>query len=125
MDQGSMDEVRQLDTDFEASTLSRPHLSQDSARDLGLSPSGGRFRLTADPGRALVRFLVAIAVSAVLCLLLYRFAATSRIGPTDIVTYPTFANFNPKPAAAETFAACRIAARSAWLSVYGSTPSLR
>ena len=92
-----MDEVRQLDTDFEASTLSRPHLSQDSARDLGLSPSGGRFRLTADPGRALVRFLVAIGVSAVLCLLLYRFAATSRIGPTDIVTYPTFANFNPKP----------------------------
>jgi hypothetical protein len=97
MDQGSMDEVRQLDTDFEASTLSRPHLSQDSTRDLGLSPSGGRLCLTADLGQALVRFLVAIGASAVLCLLLYRFAATSLTGPTDIVTYTTFANFNPKP----------------------------
>lgn len=92
-----MGELRQLDNDFEASALSRPHLSQDSAPDLGVSTSGGRFCLKADVGRALVRFLVASGVSAALCFLLYRFAATSLTGPTDIVSYSTFANFNPKP----------------------------
>lgn len=92
-----MGEVRQLDPDSEASGLSRPHLSRDNARDLGLSPPSGRFCLTANLGQALLRFLVAIGVSAALCFLLYRFVATSLTGPTDIVNYSTFANFNPKP----------------------------
>ncbi|AYE95604.1 hypothetical protein C0J29_13175 [Mycobacterium paragordonae] len=92
-----MGEARQLDTDFEASAPSGPHLSQDGARDLELSPSGERFCLTANLRQAVVRFLFAIGVSAALCFLVYRFAATGLIGPTDIVSYSTFANFNPKP----------------------------
>jgi hypothetical protein len=48
---------------------------------------GGRWRVVA-------RFLAAVGVSAVLCLLLGRFAAPSLPRRTDIVGNPTFADFN-------------------------------
>src|SRR6516225_9233029 len=88
---GPMDEVRQLDTDSEASTRTRPHSSQDSRRDLGLSPPGRRFVLTDGGWRSAARLLIAVGVSAVVCVLLGVFAAPSLTGPTDIVGYPTFA----------------------------------
>jgi len=89
-----MDEVRRLDTDSEASTLPRPQAPQHSAREPELRPPGRRFGLAVGRWRAVARFLVAVGASAAVCLLLYRFAAPSLTGPTDIVGYPTFANFN-------------------------------
>jgi hypothetical protein len=38
--------------------------------------------------------LIAVGVSAMLCLVLGQFAAPSLTGPTEIVGYPTFANYN-------------------------------
>ena len=75
-----MDEVRQLDADSEASTPAPPHPPRRFAS------AGG--------WRAATRFLLAVGVSAVLCALLGRLGAPSLTGPTDIVGYPTFANFN-------------------------------
>jgi hypothetical protein len=43
------------------------------------------------------RFLIAVGVSAVLCAVLGRFAAPRFTGPTDIVGYATFQNFNFEP----------------------------
>jgi hypothetical protein len=42
----------------------------------------------------LARFVIAVSVSAIVCVLLGRFAAPSLPGSTDIVGYPTFVNFN-------------------------------
>ena len=79
-------------TDSEASRLSQPHSPEDNAREPGLS-LGRRFALTSG-WRSLARFLIAVSTSAILCALLARFAAPSLPGSTDIVGYPTFANFN-------------------------------
>ena len=90
-----MDEVRlpmKADTDSEASTPARPHSPPHSAREAQLPPVR-RFSLTGG-WRAVARFLVAVGVSVVLCALLGRLAAPSLTGPTDIVGYPTFANYN-------------------------------
>jgi hypothetical protein len=83
--------------DSEASTPPRPESSRDSTCEPELSPPGRRFALTHGGWRSVARFLIAVGVSAVVCLLLGRFAAPSLIGPTDIVGYPTFANFNLEP----------------------------
>jgi hypothetical protein len=79
-------------TDPEASRLSQPHSPEDNAPEAELS-LGRRFALTGR-WRSLARFLIAISVSAVLCAVLGRLAAPSLTGPTDIVGYPTFFNFN-------------------------------
>jgi hypothetical protein len=84
------------DTDSEASTSSRPHAPRDTSRESELPP-GWWFPLTGGRWRSILRFLIAVGASAVLCLLLGRFAAPSLTGPTDIVGYPTFANFNFEP----------------------------
>jgi hypothetical protein len=89
-----MDKVQQPDTDSEASTRPRPNSPRDNRRDLGLSRPGRRFALTDGGWRSAARFLIAVGVSAVVCALLGVFAAPSLTGPTDIVGYPTFANFN-------------------------------
>ena len=82
------------DTDSEASTLPRPHAPRHAAGEPELPPPGRRFGLTGGHWLAVARFLVAVGVSALLCLLLDRFAAPSLPVPTDIVGYPTFENFN-------------------------------
>ena len=58
-------------------------------------PPAGRQRGLRDDRRRLVaRLLIAFGVAAVLCLLLGWFAPPRLEGPTDIVGYPTFWNFN-------------------------------
>jgi hypothetical protein len=94
-----MDETRGLarmtaDTDSEASTLPQPHAPRHAAGEPELTPPGRRFGLTGGHWLVVVRLLVAVGVSAVLCLLLDRFAAPSLPIPTDVVGYPTFMNFN-------------------------------
>jgi hypothetical protein len=79
--------------DSEASDPSRPHVAQRNARGPELPP-GLRFGLLGGSRRAVARFLAASGASMVLCALLYRFAAPSFTGPTDIVSYSTFANWN-------------------------------
>ncbi len=71
-----------------------PRAPGRSARAPELVAPGRWLALIGARWRVVARFLVAVAVSAVLCLLLARFAAPSLSGPTDIVGYPTFANFN-------------------------------
>ena len=85
------------DTDSEASTPPQPRVPRHAAGEPELPPPGRRFGLTGGHWLAVARFLVAVGVSAVLCLLLDRFAAPSLKGPTDVVGYPTFTNFNSKP----------------------------
>jgi hypothetical protein len=95
MDEGGAAGVK-ADTDSEASTSSRPHAPRDATRESELPP-GRWFALTGGRWQSILRLLIAVGVSAVLCLLLGRFAAPSLTGPTDIVGYPTFANFNFEP----------------------------
>jgi hypothetical protein len=83
-------------TDSEASTPPRPDAPPDSAREPKL-PLDRRFALTDGGWRSVARFLIAVGVSAVLCAVLGRFAAPSLTGPTDIVGYATFQNFNFEP----------------------------
>jgi hypothetical protein len=83
-------------TDSEASSLPGPDVPLPSASEAELPSSGRRFGLTGGRRRLLARVAVAVAVSAMLCLVLDRFAAPSLTGPIDIVGYPTFANFNLK-----------------------------
>ena len=81
-------------TDSDASTPPRSHAARHAAGEPELLPPGRRFGLTGGHWLAVARFLVAVGVSAVLCLLLYRFAAPSLPVPTDVVGYPTFINYN-------------------------------
>jgi hypothetical protein len=81
------------DADSEASMSSRLYAPPDSPGE-PKQPRDWRFGLTGGGPWSVARFLVAVAVSAVLCLLIGRFAAPSLAGPTDIVGYPTFANYN-------------------------------
>ena len=81
------------DTDSEASTPPRPHAPRHKGEPELPSP-GRRFGLTCGHWLAVARFLIAVGVSTVLCLLLDRFAAPSLPVPTDIVGYPTFTNYN-------------------------------
>jgi hypothetical protein len=85
------------DTDSEASALPQPHALRHIAGEPELPPPGRRFGLTGGHRLAVARFLVAVAVSAVLCMALGRFAAPSLTGPIDIVGNPTFTNYNFKP----------------------------
>lgn len=65
----------------------RQHKSEASAP--------GQFSpLTDSLGRSAARLLIAVAVSAALCLLIGRSVKPNFGGPTDIVGYPTFASFN-------------------------------
>ena len=82
------------DTDSEASTPPQPHGPRHVAGEPEQPPPGRRFGLTGGRRLAVARFLVAVGVSAVLCLLLDRFAAPSLPVSTDIVGYPTFINYN-------------------------------
>ncbi len=83
------------ETNSGASALPRHEPSQNVGQP-ELSPPRRRFGLTIGRWRTVARFLVAVGVSAVLCLLLEQFAAPRLTGPTDIVGYPTFANYNYK-----------------------------
>jgi hypothetical protein len=82
-------------TDSEASRLSQPHSPHDDAGDPAPA-QGRRFALTGG-WRSLARLLIAVAISALLCALLARFAAPSLPGSTDIVGNSTFSNFNSEP----------------------------
>src|ERR1700753_2195660 len=83
----------QMTDDSETSTLPRPHGPRHAARGQE-PPPGRRFELASGHWRTGARFLVAVGVSVVLCVLLDRFAAPSVPVPTDIVGYPTFVNWN-------------------------------
>ncbi len=82
------------ETDSEASTPPQPHGPRHVAGEPAQPPPGRRFGLTEGRWLAVARFLVAVGVSAVLCVLLDRFAAPSLPVSTDIVGYPTLANYN-------------------------------
>jgi hypothetical protein len=82
------------EADSEAATPPRPHGPRHAAGEPELAPPGRRFGLTGGHWLVVARFLVAVGVSVVLCVLLDRFAAPSVPVPTDIVGYPTFANWN-------------------------------
>ena len=82
------------ESDSEASTLPRPDGPRHAAAEPEQPPAGRRFGLTGGHWLAVARFVVAVGVSAVLCLLLDRFAAPSLPVPTDIVGYPTFTGWN-------------------------------
>jgi hypothetical protein len=45
----------------------------------------------------IARLVIALAVAIVVCLLLNRYAAPTLTGPTDIVGFPTYADFNFEP----------------------------
>ena len=79
-------------TETEGSRLPRRRAPRHAAGERAQPPPGRRFGLTGGHWLVVVRFLVAVGVSAVLCVLLYRFAAPSVPVPTDIVGYPTFMN---------------------------------
>jgi hypothetical protein len=51
-----------------------------------------------DPGRVVARFSTAAAASAALCLMLWAMVPRSLSGEIDIVGYPTFANYDHRPA---------------------------
>jgi len=82
------------DAESDASTLPQPHGPRHAAHEPEQPPSGRRFGLTGGQWLAVARFLVAVGVSAVLCVLLDRFAAPSLPARTDIVGYPMFVNYN-------------------------------
>ncbi len=81
------------ETGPEANTSTEPHPSYGQSREPGLALSSRQFAL-AGGWRSVARFLIAVSVSAILCALLARYAAPKLTGPTDIIGYPTFANFN-------------------------------
>ncbi len=81
-------------TDSGASTLPQPHGPRHVAGEPEQPRPGRRFGLTGGRWLAVARFLVAVGVSAVLCVLLDRFAAPSLPARTDIVGYPTLVNWN-------------------------------
>jgi hypothetical protein len=81
-------------TDAEGSVPSRSHGPRHAAGEPELPRPGWRLGLMGGHWLTVARFLVAVGVSAVLCVLLYQFAAPSVPVPTDIVGYPTFMNWN-------------------------------
>ena len=88
---GGADDGRRRLRGFHAAATIRAPARRSRARAAGARTT---VRPTGDHWLAVARFLVAVGVSAVLCLLLYRFAAPGLPVPTDVVGYPTFINFN-------------------------------
>lgn len=71
----------------------QPPASLGGARE-SKPPAGRQLGSKDDRRRLVARLVIAFGVAAVICLLLGRFAAPHLEGPTDIVGYPTFWNFN-------------------------------
>lgn len=81
-----MDEAREADS--AASSLAEPDAPRNGGPMTETLASGSRQR------RLVTRLVIAVGASAILCSLLYLFAAPGLPGRTDIVGYPTFANYN-------------------------------
>jgi hypothetical protein len=81
------------DTDSEAYAPAPPHAPLHNGREAKPAPPGRRLGL-AGHRRTVERFLVAVGVSAVLCLLLAHFVEPTLKGPIDIIGPPPFKSFN-------------------------------